>query len=99
MHKHFVITGIDANPTISNVDASDDVTLTCSTRSPLVVPFSYSWHRVNGNIPSHASGQNTNRLTISKVTPGDEGEYYCMATWFGNCATSDNVMVTVKSKE
>ena len=57
------------------------------------MPSGYSWHRVNGNVPSQASGQNTNTLTIHRIVPADEGEYYCKAIWFGHCAVSDNVLV------
>ena len=94
-----MITGVDAYPTSSTVEVSDDVTLTCETRSPLNTPSGYSWHRVNGDVPSHASGQKTDTLTIHRIVPIDEGEYYCMAIWFGHCARSDSVTVIVKSKK
>ena len=76
--------------------ALNDFTLTCSPRSPLISPREYSWHRVDGDLPSSSTGQNTNRLTLHNVVPADEGQYYCMATLFGHCAVSNNVMVIVE---
>ena len=94
-----LITGIRATPASSTVVALNDITLTCSPRSSLNTPDGYSWHRVDGDVPSHSSGQNTNRLTIHRAVPADEGQYYCMATWFGHCARSNNVMVIVLGKK
>ena len=88
-----MITDVDASPISSTIVALSDVTLTCSST---ITPDTYSWHRVNGDVPSQASGQNTDTLTIHRIVPADEGEYYCMATLFGHCAVSDNVMVTVE---
>ena len=91
---NILITGVDASPDTSTVVALNDVTLTCISSS--TNPLSYSWHRVNGVVPSHASGQNTNELTLHRVVPADGGQYYCMASLFGHCAVSDNVMVIVE---
>ena len=96
---NILITGVDARPTSATVEALNDVTLTCSPRSSLIMPSGYSWHRINGDIPSSSSGQNTNRLTLHDVVPADEGEYYCMAVLLGNCARSNNVMVSIKGKK
>ena len=93
-----MIIGVVATSASSTVLALDDVTLTCEPASPTVRPDGYSWHRVDGTIPSHASGQTTNMLTLHRVVPEDEGQYYCMATQFGHCAVSDNVMVIVEGK-
>ena len=41
--------------------------------------MTYSWHRDGGSVPSRSRGQNSNTLTIPKVTPPDEGMYYCKA--------------------
>ena len=90
-----MITGVTVSPTSSIVVASNDVTLTCSSTSSLSSE-TYSWHRVDSDLPSSSTGQNTNRLTLHNVVPADEGQYYCMATLFGHCAVSDNVMVTVE---
>ena len=85
----------------TTVEASSDVTLTCRPRSPLIMPetLTYSWHRVDGNIPSGSSGQNSARLTIHRIHPEDEGNYYCIARLFGHCAISNNVMVIVRGKK
>ena len=93
-----LIPGVRATPANSIVRALNDVTLTCSRFSG-TTPNGYSWHRVNGDIPSHSSGQNTNRLTIHRAVPADEGQYYCMGTFFGHCGVSNNVMVIVESKK
>ena len=58
------------------VIALEDVTLNCLASFDNVT---YSWHRVNGTIPSRSVGQNSNTFMIPRVTPHDEGAYYCMA--------------------
>ena len=83
-----------------NVIALTDVTLTCRLSRLFGVPDEYSWHRVDGDIPPHSSGQNSSILTIHRITPTDEGEYYCMATWFDHhCAKSNKIKVMVKGNE
>ena len=91
-----MITAIDASPISSTVIALNDVTLTCLSTFIISITIPYSWHRVNGNVPSQASGQNTDTLTIHRIVPIDEGQYYCMAILFGHCAVSNYVMVTVE---
>ena len=80
--------------------ALNDVVLTCT---PLHgIPQEYTWHRVNGDIPPHSSGQNNSRLTIHRIVPADEGEYYCNGIYilFGqHCAKSNVVKVTVLGKK
>ena len=91
------MTGVTASPASSTVTALNNVTLTCTPSSGGI--DGYSWHRVDGDLPSQSSGQNTNTLTIHRIVPADEGEYYCMATQFvRHCAVSDNVMVIVEGK-
>ena len=86
-----------AQPNSANVTVSSDVTLTCK---PLRgTPVEYSWHRVDGDIPLHSSGQNSSRLTIHRIVPADEGEYYCMGTLLGHCAKSNTVEVMVNGKK
>ena len=77
-----------------DVTALADVTLTCRPLGGS--PDEYSWHRVDGDIPPHSSGQNSSILTIHRIVPADEGEYYCMATMFEHCAKSNNIEVIVK---
>ena len=94
-----LIIGISIQPTKITVTALSDVTLTCTPTLTQERPVEYSWHRVDGDIPSDSSGQNTSILTIHRIFPADEGEYYCMGTQFGHCAKSDKVNVTVNGKE
>ena len=82
-----------------NVIALNDVTFTCEPIALSGGPDEYSWHRVDGDIPPRSSGQNSSILTIHRITPADEGEYYCMATKFGHCAKSNNITVIVKGKK
>ena len=92
-----LIIALNIQPEKVSVTALNDVTLTCTpVRS---TPDGYSWHRVDGDIPAHSSGQNTSTLTIHGIVPADEGEYYCMGTMHGHCAKSDIVNVRVNGKE
>ena len=88
---------LSIQPTKINVDVSNDVTLTCTSARGR--PNEYSWHRVDGDIPAHSSGQKTSTLTIHRIVPADEGEYYCMGTKFGHCANSNKVEVIVNGKK
>ena len=88
---------VTAQPSSANVTVLHDVTLTCKPKRSM--PTGYSWHRVNGNIPLHSSGQNSSRLTIHRIVLADEGNYYCMATGYGHCANSNIVEVIVTSKK
>ena len=81
------------------VTALNDTTLTCKPSGLSGEPDEYSWHRVDGDIPPHSSGQNSSILTIHRITPADEGKYYCMATQFGHCAKSNNITVIVTGKK
>ena len=77
--------------------ALNDVTLTCIPGRGR--PDEYSWHCVDGDIPAHSSGQNSSTLTIHRIVPADEGEYYCMGIAFGHCAKSNIVNVRVNGKK
>ena len=92
-----MIIALGAQPTKITVNASNDVTLTCTPARGR--PNEYSWHRVDGDIPARSSGQNTSRLTIHRIVPADEGEYYCMGTEHGHCAKSNIVNVTVEGEK
>ena len=94
-----LIIALSIQPTTITVTALIDVTLICTSTLTSDIPIEYSWHRVDGDIPSHSSGQNTSILTIHRIVPADEGEYYCMGTRFGHCAKSNKVNVTVNGKE
>lgn len=91
-----MITGLEATPLRSTVVPLNDVTLTCESTSTIYIPERYFWHRINGIVPLDATGQNTNRLTLHKVVPADQGLYYCMGSVYGHCGVSNNVMVIVK---
>ena len=89
---------LSIDPKERTVTALTNVTLTCMPIRG--TPEEYSWYRVNGSIPPHSSGQNSSRLTIHRIVPADEGEYYCMGTAFDNhCAKSNNVKVRVEGEK
>ena len=92
-----MITDIGTQPVSSTVIALNDVTLTCSATYDSTI--TYSWHRVGGSVPSKSSGQNSNRLTIPRVVPADEGKYYCLAKSYRHCAKSNKAVVTVYGKK
>ena len=94
-----MLTEAEATPTSKSVIALNDVTLTCSSTSTRYIPDKYSWHRVDGVVPSHSSGQNSSKLTIHRIFPADEGNYYCVASAFGHCAKSNTVEVIVHGKK
>ena len=80
----------------SEVKALTSVTFTCSASDVNGVTYSYSWRRINGDIPSTRSrGQNTNTLTITRAIPPDEGMYYCIATNDGGSTSSRSASLTV----
>ena len=61
--------------------------------------MTYSWHRVNGHLPSRSTGQHSGTLTINRATPYDEGLYYCMSSKEGIIVKSDNSLVKIDGKE
>ena len=91
--------GIEPIKGTISVTALNDVTLTCERKGLKDVPDGYSWHRVDSDIPPHSSGQNSSIFTIHRITPTDEGNYYCMVARFGHCAKSNNITVIVTSKK
>ena len=94
---HILITEITTHPTSSTtVIALEDVTLTCSAS---VDGVRYSWHRVDGHIPSHSHGRHNDTFTINEVTPRNEGTYYCVAKKRGIHVKSNNAVVKVDGKE
>ena len=87
---------IDTHPVSSKVKALMSVAFKCSASDINGVTYSYSWHRINGDIPSTRSrGQNTNTLTITTAIPPDEGKYYCIATNDGGSTSSRSASLTV----
>ena len=79
-----------------NAVESEDITLTCSAS---INGVAYSWHHVDGRIPSRSLGKDSHTLTIPKVTSHDEGMYYCMASKEGIVAKSNRSVVIVNGKE
>ena len=94
-----MLTAVYATPTSKTVISLNDVTLTCTIIRSTILPYEYSWNRVDGDVPSHSSGQNSSKLTIHRILPTDEGNYYCMASVFGHCAKSNTVTVIVEGKK
>ena len=92
MHKTEITTQ-PVSPT--TVIALEDVTLNCSAS---VDDVTYSWHRVDGDLPSRSRGQNSNTLTIPRATPHDEGMYYCMAKKESVRVESEGVIINVDGK-
>ena len=91
------VTEITTQPVSSlTVIALEDATLTCLAS---VDDATYSWHRVNDSIPSRSIGQNNSTLIIPRITPYDEGSYYCMAKREELTVKSDNAVVKVNGEE
>ena len=72
-----ILTEITKQPNDSTVIALEDVILQCSAS---VDGAAYSWHRINGDLPHRAQGENSHKLTIGRAIPSDQGMYYCMAS-------------------
>ena len=68
----------------------------CSTS---VDGVKYSWHRIDGDLPSNSKNKHCNTFTICKATPHDEGEYYCKASKSKVSIKSRTAVVTVDGKE
>ena len=88
-------TEITTHPSSTTVIALQDVTLTCSSS---VDDVTYSWHLDGGSLPSRSRGQNSNTLAIPRVTPPDEGRYYCMANKEGISVESNRARVRVNGE-
>ena len=59
----------------------------------------YSWHRINGSIPSRSIGQNSDTLIIPRVTPDDVGEYYCIVKKENVSVESNGATVAVNGEK
>ena len=92
-----LITEITIQPiNLTTVLALEDVTLNCSASFDDV---RYSWHRVDGHIPSHSQGRHNDTFTIHRVTPHNEGTYYCVAKKHGIIVRSNDALIKVDGKE
>ena len=78
---------ITRQPTNQMITALQDVTFTCEAKGFKV---KYEWKRHNGRV----TGRRQSSLTISRATPLDEDQYYCVAMTKGY-AFSNNVTMRV----
>ena len=90
-----MLTEIITHPVNSTTIALIDVTLTCSAS---VDDVTYSWDRIGGSLPLQSQGQDSNRFTINRATPHDEGVYYCVAKKSGIRVESTNALVIINGK-
>ena len=92
-----LITEIITQPiNATTVLALESVTLNCSAS---IDDVKYSWHRVDGHIPSHSQGRHDGTFTIHRVTPHNQGAYYCVANKHGIIVRSDDAFIGVDGKE
>ena len=92
-----MVTEIAIQPVSSiAVIALEDVTLSCSAS---VDDVTYSWHRVDSDLPLQSQGKNRSAFTIHRATPHDQGMYYCVVMKSTISVKSDNALVQINGKE
>ena len=79
---------ITRQPTNQMITALQDVTFTCEAKGFEVV---YEWKRHSGSVTRRRQSS----LTISRATPLDEDQYYCVAMTEGGYDFSNNVTLRV----
>ena len=79
---------ITKQPASANIQALQEATFTCKA-SGFEVKYEWKRHSSNRVIGRQSS------LTISRATPLDEDQYYCVAMTEGGYAFSNNVTLTV----
>ena len=79
--------------TISLLTNNYNYSLTCEANGAT----SYNWERLNGSIPSGATGVNTSTLTMINLTPEDAGNYRCVATNASGSSQSNYATLTINS--
>ena len=90
----YFLTEITIQPiNFTTVIALESVTLSCLASVDYV---RYSWYRVDGRIPSHSQGRRSNAFTIHRITPDNEGTYYCVVKKHGIIARSNNAFIAVE---
>ena len=94
-----LVTGVTVNQPFNNVVIFHNLTLTCKPQENSYLQPTYQWHRSGGTIPAKSMGSDSQQLTIPRVIPADQGEYYCIATVFGHCAVSDHAKVMVDGEK
>ena len=82
---------ITRQPTNKMITALQDVAFTCEAKG---FGVKYEWKRHNGRV----TGGKQSTLTISRATPLDSDQYYCVAMTEGGYAFSNNVTLTVDGK-
>ena len=82
---------ITRQPTNQMITALQDVTFTCEAKG---FEVEYEWKRHSGSV---TVGRQSS-LTISRATPLDEDQYYCVAMTEGGYAFSNNVTLSVNGK-
>ena len=60
--------------------------------------MTYSWYRVGGDVPSRSIGKNNSTLTIPRITPYDNGMYYCVAKWNKISVESNKAIISVNGE-
>ena len=73
----------------------DNITLTCVVVRVGPITVTYSWHRVDGDIPAKSTGVHSSELTIPWFGLADEGQFYCIIKKFGHCGKTDNITLTL----
>ena len=79
---------ITRQPTNQMITALQDVTFTCEAKG---FDVKYEWKRHSGSV----TGGRQSSLTISRATPSDEDQYYCVAMTGGGYTFSNNVTLRV----
>ena len=88
---------ITTQPTNQMITALQNVTFTCEAEG---FDVKYEWKRHNGSVTgSTVTGRRRSTLAISRATPLDEDQYYCVAMTEGGYAFSNNVTLTVNGKD
>ena len=82
---------ITTQPINQMITALQEVTFTCEAKG---FEVKYEWKRHNGRV----TGGRQSNLTISRATPLDEDQYYCVAMTEGGYAFSNNVTLTVNGE-
>ena len=81
---------------LTTVIALESITLSCLAS---VDDVKYSWRRVDGHVPHHSQGRHNNTFTIHRITPYDEGKYYCVAKNYGITVRSESAIIEVDGKD
>ena len=83
---------ITTQPTNQMITALQNITFTCEAKG---FEVKYEWMRHTGSV----TGGRQPSLTISRATPLDEDQYYCIAKTKGGYAFSNNVTLTVNGEK